>query len=198
MRLADAAIEAAAAALFAWVALSVTLSLIRSRNFSWLAVSLIGVFAVSAPHRALHAVRLSVGHSDASWDSAAVDAAVLIFLALYVALRSRVHQLAGERFVLVADQLGYERLHAEIAELRAQVDACLQSERNIRGDLDLERARVETFTAQLRTVVPIACDLAEHASDVSRGQEPDYERLRRDATGLLPSLAEFAKSLGLE
>jgi hypothetical protein len=198
MRLADAVIEAMAAVLFAWVASSVTLSLIRSRNFSWLAVSLIGVFAVSAPHRALHAGRLLLGHSDATWDSVAVDAAVLVFLALYVALRSRVHPLAGERFVLVADQLGYERLHAEIAGLRAQVDACLQSERNLRGDLDLERARVETFTAQLRTVVPIACDLAEHAVDVSGGQEPDCERLRRDASGLLPALTEFSKTLGLE
>jgi hypothetical protein len=197
MRLADGIIEIVATLLFAYVAISVASSLYRSGNFSVLAVAFISVFAFSAPHRLIHAHRLLTGIGPTDPVGLMIDAVMLVSLGVYVMARFRLHPLAGEKFTLIADQVGLERWRTEVAECQRQALQAQAEARQLRSDLDLERARVATFAVQIQGIVPLAADLAAHAAEVAAGEPPDRERLQRVAGELYGPLAELSKTLGL-
>lgn len=197
MKLADGIIEIVAGLLFAYVTISVGRSLYRSGSFSVLAVAFLSVFAFSAPHRLIHAHRLLTGIGPTDPLGVAIDAVMLVSLSAYVLARFRMHPLAGERFTLIADQVGLERWRSEVSECHKQTQDALAQVRQLRSDLDLERARVTTFATQIQGIVPLAADLAAHASEVAQGEPPDRERLQRVASELYGPLAELSKTLGL-
>jgi hypothetical protein len=195
VRLADGLIEAVAAILFASVSLSVARSLVRSGNVSALALAFLGVFAVSAPHRAFHAWRLLTGIGFTDLTSTAVDASVLVCLLAYALIRTRAHPVSG--FTLIADAVGLERMRATIDDLTSQAVDAQKAVTQVRSDLQIERARTEVMVSQLRAVLPATCDLARHAGEIGSGAPPDRARLRRDSEALSAPLDEFSRTLGL-
>jgi hypothetical protein len=197
MRLADGIIEIVASLLFAYVTISVAISLYRSGSFSVLAGAFLSVFAFSAPHRLIHAHRLLTGIGPTDPVGVVIDGLILVSLGVYVLARFQLHPLAGEKFTLIADQVGLERWRSEVAACHKQTQEAQEVGQQLRSDLDLERARVTTFATQIQGILPLAADLAAHAAEVAQGAQPDKERLQRVAAELYGPLSELSKTLGL-
>jgi hypothetical protein len=159
VRAADALIEFLVGGLFAWVTYGMLASLRRAGNLNvrnTLALSLISIFALSAPHRIVHAMRLVLDRSQTDVVSLTVDAAILVGLGWYALNRSRFASVIvpeeREHFAVFADMVGLENLRTRL--------------RRLDSDLALETAKQQTLIANLRAVVPPMEELRAVAMEI--------------------------------
>jgi len=198
MRIANGLVELLAAALFAYVGIVILMPILKSKRLSPLSAALVTIFLASVPHRLLHGVELLSGHPIVtSWLSLLVDGLVFGGLAWYAVARYEAHTDSVLGFTLVADQVGYQRLQGQVEALRKEFADAQAAARRMRQDLDLEHARMEVFTSNLRKMVSAMTDLTAHASEVAGGQPVDRRRMAKDADALAGPLTEFNKTLGL-
>jgi hypothetical protein len=197
MLLADALVELCAGLLFAVLALLMLRSLHRAGTLTWnnsLALALIFVIGISAPHRGLRAARLLIAlhmpNSAATLvfpEGIIVDALVLVGLVWYLLAFTRAGRVVipgeRERFALFADQVGLRQMRAELALLRDQVG--------------LERARSAVVTEHLRQaaapldeVEQVALALAEESHD------PEQRERLRALAGQIAIVGQLVHPLG--
>jgi hypothetical protein len=178
MLLADALVELCAGLLFALVAALMLRSLRRAGTLTWhnsLALALVSVMVVSAPHRGLRALRLflalGVPNSAATLvfpEGIVVDALVLVGLIWYLLAFTRAGRVVipgeRERFALFADQVGLEGMRAELGQLRDQVR--------------LERARSAVVIEHLRQAAEPLDEVRHTALALAEVSHDDEQRDR--------------------